>query len=331
MQYNRHFTTYLSELRNGNNLGRPRRPNWNSLNLDTPTEFERFLHPLKSFFFQRLRMAFSRLVRDAEDGQFTVLTNVNALAVPDGVAGQRRDMAAGARWNAGNGGLVAVRIDNFNNFVAPAAPQFPAPGAPLPVPAPPVLPVIPAPPPPVPQPVPPQQVDANMLELCRMGRSTIWKGVFIYMTPWQVPIRVSNPFVSRQYKQAFIVAQEGFFTRFMDFKRFMDAKRTAHAAQWRLYKAYTNELRDISMLDNNRFPVNPYAERPQIEHFTQEWKHFAFGLKEEMKNFRFLPLDALIAVVPVPANLDFVGGPILQPYADISQSVLNSALKMFLI
>ena len=330
-EHQRQFTVYLQQLRAGNDLGRPRRPKWNSLNLDTPTEFERFLHPLKSFYFQRLRMAFNRLIIDAEDDQnrYTVFTSMNTLALPD--AGNTQDVAAGARWNAAAGALIAVRIDNFDNLVAPAAPQFPAPQAPY-APAPPAPPAAPAPAAPAgPAGPTPLEIDENMLEMCAMGRSTKWKGIFIYMTPWQLPIKVSNPFVSAQYRQAFFVAQQGFYDRYVDFKRVMDAKRLAHSARWRLYTNYRDELRSISMLGTNRYPVNPYAERPQVENFTQEWRHFAFGLKEEMKNYKFLPVDAMLALNPAPANLNFQNGPILNPYVDINNTVLNSARKMFLI
>ena len=338
VQHQRDFTMYLRELRIGNDLGRPRRPSWNSLNLDNPTEFERFLHPLKSFYFQRLRMAFTGLVRDAEDGQQTVFANLNILALPDN--GNQNDQAALARWQAAEGRYIAVRLDNFNVFINVPPPQFPAPAPPFPAPVGPLVPPVGgaapplAPAPAAPVILTPIQQDERMLELCEMGRSTRWKRLFLYMTPWQMPIKVSNPFVSPEYRSAFIVAQEGFYNRYINFKNIMEAKRAAHALQWRQYRAYRDEMRSVSMLDNNRQPVNrdfAGVERPQVEHFTREWKHFTFGLKEEMKIFKFLPIN-IGAPVALPAAVPpFVGGPVLQPYADISKTVLNSARRMFLI
>ena len=181
----------------------------------------------------------------------------------------------------------------------------------------------------------PMQIDENMLDLVQMGRSTKWKGSFLHMAPWQDPVLLSNPFESTEYRIAFVVAQGGFYDRYVAFKQQMEMKRARHAQQWREYTAYRNEMKSAFMLATNRQPVNEDfagVQRPQVERFTEEWRKFIFMLKEEMKKFRFLPVD----ILPGPAvagalPLTFTNGPIRQPYADISQSVLQSARRMFLI
>lgn len=329
-EYHTEFSQYLRELFAGSDLGRPRRPTLKSLNLDSPTEFESFLVPLKSFFHTRLKRAFASLVRDAEDGQWTMFTNINRLALPDLIGGVPRDQAAEARWNAARDEYIAVRINNFD-ALAPVmlGPQYPAPRLPFP----PNRPAAPNPPgaaPPAPPPTP-MDIDKKMLEQCQMGRSTKWKGLFLYMTPWQDAIPVPNPFVSPEYRLAYEVAQNGFSRRYAEFKRSMVAKRRQHSRDWNAYTAYRNEMKSVFMLDTNRRPVNRYAERPQIEHFTEELKHFTFGLKEEMKNFVFVPIN--VAAAPP----GFFGGaynafaPNAKAYENISSSVLQSANRMFLI
>lgn len=326
---------YGQQILNGvHNFGRPRRPTLKSLNLDTPTEFEQFLHPLKSFHWLRLRMAFKRLVRDAEDGQNTVFDNMDILRLPDVNAGVNYDQAANTRWQAALGRYIAVRIDDFDLLIEPAG----GPVQPQPGPAIPRIPPAPAPPaggPPAPPPAPtPMQIDKNMLDLIQMGRSTKWKGSFLHMAPWQDAVLLSNPFVSTEYRIAFVTLQGGFYDRYVAFKQQMEMKRARHAQQWREYTAYRNEMKSAFMLDTNRQPVNQDfagVQRPQVERFTEEWRKFIFMLKEEMKKCRFLPVDILPGPIVPGVPLTFTDGPIRQPYADISQSVLQSARRMFLI
>ena len=315
--HHRDFGVFLRQRLAGTDLGRPRRP---TLNLQTPSEFEQFLFPLKSFYFTRLKLAFHRLVKEAEDGQRTVFTNMNVLALPNLVRGAPSDAAAEARWAGAVGEYIAVRIPDFDSLI-PSAPQYPIPQ--LPFPNQPIVPYVPAPgaPPPA---LTPRQIDEKTFA------SRKW-WCFIYMEPWMDASRTPNPFVSPEFRQAFIVAQNGFVQRHAEFKQTMDRKRRVHAQKWRDYAAYRNEMKSVFMLDTARRPVNQFAERPQVEHFTKEWKHFAFGLKEEMKNYEFVP----IAVPPAGAPPGFVpfyaGFAPAQPFADISQSVLQAAQRMFLI
>ena len=328
-EYHKECSEYLRDRFEGTDLGLPRRPTLKSLNLDSPTEFESFLVPLKSFFHKRLKGAFASLVRDAEDGQWTVFTNMNQLALPDVVGGVREDRAAELRWNAARTEYIAVRIQNFDTLTPNMlVPQYPAPRLPYPpnAPAAPVAagarPVL----------APTQmEIDEKMLEQCRLGVSTKWKGLFLYMTPWQDATPVHNPFVSPEYRLAYEVAQNGFARRHAEFKRTMVAKRTQHSREWRAYAAYRNEMKSVFMLDSNRLPVNPYAERPQIEHFAEEWKHFAFGLKEEMKNFVFVPINVAAAPPGFVGGAYYAFAPNVQAYKNISSSVLHSAKRMFLI
>ena len=349
--YHREFSQYLKEQADGLDTKRPRRPKLNSLFLDTPTEFELFLQPLKSFYCERLKRAFDQLVIDAEDGNYTVFLRMNALYLPDTVAGgPDTDAAAQLRWQSavetGAGAVashkyIAVRISSFDNLLSepPVAevlssglPPFPpqAPAAPAPA--------APAPPPP---PATPMELDEKMLEDVRSNRSRKFRKLFLYMTPWEDAQLVSNPFASPEYRRAFEIAQEGFARRYADFKTQMNMKRAAHAAQWRRYAAYRDELRSYSMLGTDRAPQNNYEERPQIENFTLEWKQFIFGLKEEMKDFRFSPVDVL-APPGIPGYVGIgpgVGAFLRDPNvfgdsaytANVSSSVLQKTRRMFLI
>ena len=327
------FTQYRTDRFNGTDLGRPRRPTLRSLNLDKPTEFETFLQPLQSFFHDRLRTHFRNLVRNAENGQYTVFTNNNNLALPNVINNNLRDTAQETRWRSAQGEYVAVKIGNFDTLLPAPAPTYPAPQLvfPLNAPPPPVRPGAPL----AALPLTPMEIDEKMLEQCRLGLNAKWKGVFLYMTPWQDALPVPTPFVSQEYRLAYAVAQTGFANRYAEFKRDMIAKRRKHAREWREYSLYRNEMKSVFMLDSNRLPVNPYAERPQVEHFTEEWKQFAFGLKEEMKNFVFLPVR--VPVVVGAASPGFVGGDFngfsanVEPYRKMNSSVFESAKRMFLI
>jgi hypothetical protein len=112
-------------------------------------------------------------------------------------------------------------------------------------------------------------------------------------------------------------------------------KRRAHAQKWRDYKAYRNEMESVFMLDTNRQPVNQdfaAVERPQVEYFTNDWKQFAFDLRQQMKNYEFIPIAVPPAVVPpgfAPVYAAFA--PNAQPYSQVSNNVLQSARRMFLI
>jgi hypothetical protein len=338
LKHLQNMNVFGSQIALGNNIGRPRRPTVQSLNLDTPTEFERFFQPLQSFHHLRLRMSFNRLVREAEDGNNpnVVYQNLDFLNLPDLVNNVSEDQAALTRWNVGDQRYIAVRIDNFDVFE-------PAGAAVRPIPGPPIAPVVPAMPGNnIPVPVAAGQAgasarerDEQMLENCRMGRSSRWRGQFIYMEPWKDAFRVKSPFESREYKFAYAFAQNEFVRRHNAFKISMDAKRRAHAEQWRQYSAYRNEMRSVFMLDNKRSPVNAdYAgvERPPVEHFSDEWRKFAFDLRQEMKNFRFLPVTpAAGAVAPNVPGFKFTDRIVRNPYVDISRQVLQSAHKMFLI
>lgn len=295
--YHRDFVTYLTDRQAGGNIGRPRRPTVKALNLDTPSEFERYLHPLRSFHHDRLRLQFDRLVEDCEFGGDRVFQNLNFLALPNLVGGIRTDQAAVSRWNSAQGVSILVRIPDFEIYNAGNAPQYlqgqlPYPLVPFPAApnvAPPAAPVL-----------TPRQIDERTIELAQRGLSTKLKRAFLYLEPWMDAVRVCNPFVSPEYRQAFSVAQDGFATRHAAFKREMVRKRREHGRKWREYAAYRNEMKSVFMLDTDRLPVNNYAERPQIEHFTDEWRQFAFGLKQEMKNYEFVPVQVLRNFVAPP-------------------------------
>ena len=346
-EYHREFSEYLRERADGLDTHRPRRPTLSSLFLDTPTEFELFLRPLKSFYCDRLKRAFDRLVIDAEDGNYTVFLRMNALFLPDVVGLNRTDAAAQLRWaSAINGAVhkyIAVRISSFDNLsneppvgevLNSGIPPFP-PNAPAPAPAP-----APAAPPPLPTPM---EIDEQMLERVRLKQSRKFRKIFLYMSPWENAQRVSNPFVSPEYRQAFLVAQDGFARRFVQFKNKMNQKRALHATEWRNYAAYRNEMKSVFMIDTKRLPQNQFVERPQLEHFTKEWKDFIFGLKEEMKFYTFSPIrmPAAVAVGVVPAYVglapsrNFLNNPNQfrdSVYtANISDKIFQNTKRMFLI
>ena len=315
-QYNIDCLQFRRDRAAGENIGRPRRPTVKDLSLDTPSEFERFLHPLRSFHCGRVRLSFDQLVKDCERGNDLVFQNLNVLALPDLDQNNNPvDQAAINRWNIAQNGSIFVRIFDFEFYNGGNAPQFPT--GQLPYPLVPFQ-VVAANAPAVPV-LTQRQVDEQMLERCA------WNSTFLYMEPWMDAVRVPNPFVSPEYRQAFIVAQNGFATRHAQFKSEMVRKRREHGRKWRDYAAYRNEMKSVFMLDTDFPPVNIYAERPQIEHFTEEWRQFAFGLKQAMRSFVFAPVQAPPNVLP-PAVF-------LPVYAANAPNVqqLESSRRMFLI
>lgn len=321
-RYHRDCVTYLTNRRDGVNIGRPRRPTVKSLNLDTPSEFERFLHPLRSFHCDRLRLQFDQLVKDCEFGNNAVFQTLNLLALPNLLNGNPVDQAAIDRWNIAQNGAIFVRIPGFRMYNAGNAPQYQQQVQPYPlVPFPGGVQVLQQ----AARVLTPRQIDERMLDRCKMGLNTKWNRTFLFMEPWMDAARVCNPFVSPEYRQAFTVAQDGFAARHAEFKREMVRKRRDHGRRWRDYAAYRNEMKSVFMLDNDRSPVNEYVERPQIEHFTNEWRQFAFGLRQEMKNYEFLPIQVDRNFVAPPG---FV--PIYAANAPNPQQ-LESSRSMFLI
>jgi len=218
----------------------------------------------------------------------------------------------------------------LNSGIPPFPPNAPPPAAPAPAPPPPLPPT-------------PMEIDEQMLERVRLNQTRKFRKLFLYMSPWEKAQRVSNPFVSPEYRQAFLVAQDGFARRFAQFKNKMNRKRAQHAAEWRNYAAYRNEMKSVFMLDTKRVPQNQFAERPQIEHFTQEWKDFIFGLKEEMKIYTFSPIKMAAPVVIgapayvglAPLNGNFLNNP--NQFGDsvytanISSDIFQNTRRMFLI
>ena len=293
IRYYREYSQYMLERSQGVRSRRPRLPTLRALYLDSATEFESFIRPLCSFYCERLKQAFSRLVnvigniapnRTAVQN-YEVFVEMNNLFYPDN--GNTRDDARIARWNeALTGGAHRYIGVNITNLEGPLDPVLDDPNAPLPPsippfpPGPPVPPVVPPPPPPpvlTPQDTLIEQ-DKAMLERVRMGRSQKWKKLFLYMTPWKKALLVENPFVSPEYRQAFNYAQQGFKARHDVFRTEMVRRRAVHATEWQAYTRYRDEMNSSSMLGKrNRTPVAPFAERPQVENLQGNGKNLHLG------------------------------------------------------
>lgn len=258
---------------------RPRRPTIRSLYLETPSDFELFLRPLDSFYCNKLKQNFSNVLKTVERGG-DWRARVNNYSAVTGV--ERK-----ARWNRattnGQHKVIHVRLNNFASMKAagvkpsPPAYIFPYP----PVAALPTAQSIPA------STLTDEQqkkaTDIGMLERTNMGRSRKYRKVLLHMSPWQGSIRVTNPFESKAYRAAYMLAQHSFEQRYADFRKDIDARRSNYRAEWSAYKAFKDDQKSFK-------PSLPFVEKPDAVEFEREWKEFIFGLKQEMKNIEFEPI-----------------------------------------
>lgn len=258
---------------------RPRRPTIRSLYLETPSDFELYLRPLESFYCEKLKQNFSGVLNVVErNGDWQ--SKVNSYATV--TRGERT-----TRWNRtttnGQHKVIYVRLNNFAGM------------KPVPVKATPPTFIFPYPPTvtPQPQPQPPQPTipdeekkeaqDVDMLERTNMGRSRKYRKIILHMAPWKGSIRVTNPFLSKGYRTAYMLAQHSFELRYADFKKGVEARRSKYRADWAAYKAFKDDQKSLK-------PSLPFVEKPDPVEFEKEWKEFIFGLKQEMKNIEFEPI-----------------------------------------
>lgn len=259
---------------------RPKRPTIRSLYLETPSEFELFIRPLDSFYCEKLKQNFSNVLNIVEKGG-DWKSRVNNYAAVTGV--ERTD-----RWNKATTNIY-VRLNNF-------AGMKPAPAKPIPpyiFPYPPAGNALPQP-----QPTPTtvsaeekkEAEDVDMLERTNMGRSRKYRKVLLHMAPWKGSIRVTNPFKSKGYRTAYMLAQHSFDMRYADFKKDVEARRAQFRAEWAAYKAFKDDQKSLK-------PSLPFVEKPEAVEFEKEWKEFIFSLKQEMKNIEFEPIRGAKASV----------------------------------
>lgn len=265
---------------------RPRRPTIRSLYLETPSDFELYLRPLDSFYCEKLKQNFSGILNVVERrGDWR--RKVNSYAT---VTGAERS----TRWSRstanGQHKVIYVRLNNFASM-KPAAVKATPPTFIFPYPP------ITTPPPPQPQPQPTisaeetkEAQDVDMLERTNMGRSRKYRKVLLHMAPWKGSIRVTNPFLSKGYRTAYMLAQHSFELRYADFKKDVEARRATFRAEWAAYKAFKDDQKSLK-------PSLSFVEKPDAVEFEKEWKEFIFGLKQEMKNIEFEPIRGAKATV----------------------------------
>ena len=75
-----------------------------------------------------------------------------------------------------------------------------------------------------------------MLERTNMGRSRKYRKILLHMAPWKGSIRVTNPFKSKAYRAAYLLAQHSFELRYADFKKDVEARRSKYRAEWAAYR-----------------------------------------------------------------------------------------------
>lgn len=263
---------------------RPRRPTIRSLYLETPSDFELYLRPLESFYCEKLKQNFSGVLNVVESGgdwQRKVNNYYNVSRT------ERSD-----RWNRattdGQHKVIYVRLNNFAGMKPAPVKDEP----PFIFPYPPTVNSQPQPQPPQPTMTAEEQKEAqdvDMLERTNMGRSRKYRKVLLHMAPWKGSIRVTNPFVSKGYRTAYMLAQHSFELRYADFKKDVEARRAVFRVEWAAYKAFKDDQKSIQ-------PSLPFVEKPDAVEFEKEWKEFIFGLKQEMKNIEFEPIRGAKAV-----------------------------------
>lgn len=275
----RAFEDYAAGVKHG-----ARRPTLRSVYLETPSDFELFLRPLDSFYCSSLKRYFSSILNIIENPRRrrTVLdwkASVNALL-------DNTKAARDSRWRDatenGQHKYIYVRLRDFGNMdPVPVETDPPEHAEPYPagqsIPTPQAAPV-----PPSPEDIK-EAADADMLDRTNMGRSQKYRKVLLLMSPWKNCIRTTNPFESKGYRTAFMVAQHSFELRYVAFKKEIDARRASYRTAWASYKAFKDDQRSIK-------PSLPFVEKPDPVEFESEWKEFIFGLKQEMKNIEFIPV-----------------------------------------
>jgi len=258
---------------------RPKRPTIRSLYLETPSEFELVLRPLVSFYCTELRQNFGSILNAVENKQ-NWKTQVNALAV---LAETKRKNRWVNSTDEGNHKFMYVRLRNFSSFEPVPVKSIPAFIAPYPV-------------------APErsgesgesaglgglggmslEDKDVDMLERTNMGRSRKYRKVLMYMSPWKDCIRASNPFQSKAYQTAYILAQHSFELRYNEFKKGIEKRRAAYRKEWASYKAFKDDQKSLK-------PKLPFVDKPDPVEFDKEWREFIFGMKQEMKNIEFQPI-----------------------------------------
>ena len=261
-----------------------RRPTMRSLYLETPTDFELFIRPLDSFYCSRLKGAFSLILNAIENprgraGAVDWKTRVNTILV--GTKANRDSRWADAT-TSGQHKLIYVRLQDFGKMdpvpIKADAPTYVQPYPTLGQ----IIPVPQAAPAPSAEELK-EASDVDMLERTNMGRSRKYRKVMLHMSPWKSCIRTNNPFESKGYRTAFMVAQHSFDLRYAEFKKDIEARRAIYRTAWATYKAFKDDQRSIK-------PSLPYVEKPVSVEFESEWKEFIFGLKQEMKNIEFIPV-----------------------------------------
>lgn len=274
----------IAQFRQGGT--RPRRPTIRSLYLETPSDFELYLRPLDSFYCEKLKQNFSGVLNVVEKGG-DWRSKVNNYAT---VTTAERT----ARWNNsttnGQQKVIYVRLNNFAKMTPAPVKAIP----PFIFPYPPAGNALPQPQP-QPQAIIPDEEqkeakDVDMLERTNMGRSRKYRKVLLHMSPWKGSIRVTNPFKSKAYRAAYMLAQHSFELRYADFKKDVNARRSKYRADWAAYKAFKDDQKSIK-------PSLPFVEKPDAVEFEKEWKEFIFGLKQEMKNIEFEPIRGAKATV----------------------------------
>lgn len=268
---------------------RPRRPTLRSIYLETPSDFELYIRPLDSFYCEKLKQNFSRVLNTVEKFSRVLntveknskwRTKVNSYAT---VTRTERT----ARWNRattnGQHKNIYVRLNNFAKMksvavkIDPPTFIFPYPptGAPQ-VQSQPLQSSIPAE-------ETKEARDVDVLERTNMGRSRKYRKVLLHMAPWKGSIRVTNPFMSEGYRAAYMLAQHSFELRYADFKKDVEARRIKFRTDWAAFKAFKDDQKSLK-------PSLPFVEKPDAVEFEKEWKEFIFGLKQEMKNIEFEPI-----------------------------------------
>lgn len=263
----------------------PRHPTLQMLRLHRGSSFENFFQPLIMPYVRRLQASFGRLLQLC-DSQGDVFDAMNKLYLPNG----NTDNAVQARWDSAVSGdehkYIFVRLPNFG-----ALSSEPSVNERLPT----LLPPFGNPPGEEKSEASDEEKDPTSLEMDEellgkgLNMGGAFKNDFLLMAPWKPSQRRTNPFKSAEYRAAWDLVQADFEERYESFKRDIEARRRDFAQKWSAYKAYKDAMEAYHY---TRQLNVPYAEKPQMVHFTLEWQKFIFGLREEMKKVQFEPVGA---------------------------------------
>jgi uncharacterized membrane protein YgcG len=302
-EYHRMWVEY-DKLRETESVRKPGDLRLESLYLDEPTDFEKFLSPYISYYYIRLVGNFNRLVEAARKNDNSLFTEINKLYYPDASSGtaNKADDSVNRKFTAATG-YVCVRLSEPFNMSEPdptAAPSGTLPysisissgggtgggtgggssggtgaggtgggtgggGSAKPL-------------------TEEQKMEKDEEKMNQDGY------LCLLMKPWSCYRIRKNPFTSKTYRYLFLKLQMEYEIEFNNFKVKMIADRDQYNREYEKYYQMKQQEKDATI----KWKDIKHVDRPQFRNFTKEWREFISSLSGRMRDDRIYqekPID----------------------------------------